>query len=114
MSRQELAWQALHAVDVLQTLEAARDPCYKEDAWLTQRLIGKQPSDAAVLAWGAGSAVFHAWVTHTLDQRGAPSWVQMVWDLGTLGQTAYAVGSNHRTGIRLFRSNKTVPGCFPS
>lgn len=111
MSRQELVWQALHAVDVAQTLEAARDECYKEDAWLTRRLIGEQPSDAQVLAWGVGSAVLHAWVSDTLIQRGAPTWVQMVWDLGTLGQTAYAVGSNYDTGIRLLGSNKNVRGC---
>jgi hypothetical protein len=111
MSRQEFAWQALHAVDVAQTLEAARDPCYQESAWVTRQLIGRQPSDGAVLAWGAGTAVLHAWISSELESRGAPAWVQMVWDLGTLGQTAYAVGSNHTTGVRVLGRNQDVPGC---
>src|SRR5690606_24078535 len=46
MDRRELTWQTLHAIDVAQTLNAASDPCYEEKAWLTQRLIGAQPSDA--------------------------------------------------------------------
>jgi hypothetical protein len=111
MSRQELAWQTLHAVDVAQTLEAARDPCYRESAWVTRHLIGRQPSDGSVLAWGAGTAVLHAWISSELESRGAPAWVQMVWDLGTLGQTAYAVGSNHTAGVRVLGRNQRVPDC---
>jgi len=56
MGRDEMTWQMLHAMDVAQTLNAASDPCYKEDAWLTKRLIGEQPSDSEVLAWGVGTA----------------------------------------------------------
>jgi hypothetical protein len=112
MSRREIAWQALHAVDVAQTLSAARDPCYEEAAWLTRRLIGRQPSDAEVLVWGVGTAAFHAWVSHELHHREAPTWLRMVWDLGTLGQTVYAIGSNHDTGVRIVGDNRPVPGCY--
>lgn len=112
MDRQELTWQAMHAVDVAQTLNAASDPCYKEDAWLTSRLIGAQPSDGEVIAWGVGTAVFHAWVSRSLETRGAPVWVQMAWDLGTLGHTTYAVGTNHSEGVRPFGSNRDVEGCY--
>jgi hypothetical protein len=111
MSNQEKTWQALHAVDVAQTLSAARDPCYQENAWLTRRLIGRQPSDTAVLAWGVGTAAFHAWVSHELDARSAPTWLRMVWELGTLGQTAYAIGSNYDTGVRIVADNEKVRGC---
>lgn len=111
MDRQELAWQTLHAVDVAQTLNAASDPCYKEDAWLTQRLIGAQPSDGEVLAWGVGTALFHAWISNALEDRGAPVWVQKVWTLGTLGHTSYAVTTNHEAGVRPFGGNRPVPGC---
>ena len=111
MDRQELTWQALHAIDVAQTLNAASDPCYEEKAWLTQRLIGAQPSDAEVIAWGVGTAVFHAWISNTLEERGAPQWVQKLWELGTLGQTTYAIGTNHQEGVRPFGKNRDVPGC---
>lgn len=112
MDRQELAWQSLHAVDVAQTLNAARDPCYQENAWLTKRIIGEQPSDADVLAWGVGTAMFHAWVSDSLESRHAPLWMHMLWDLGTLGHTAYAVGSNHHNGVRPFGDNRDVAGCY--
>lgn len=113
MDRQELTWQAVHAMDVAQTLNAASDPCYKEDAWLTKRLIGSQPSDAEVVAWGVGTAVLHAWVSNALEDRGAPVWVQKVWELGTLGHTSYAVGTNHEAGVRPFGENHAVRGCHP-
>jgi hypothetical protein len=112
MTHTEITWQTLHAIDVAQTLNAARDPCYQESAWVTRRLIGRQPSDGAVLAWGVGTAAFHAWVSHELDDRDAPTWLQMLWDLGTLGQTAYAVGSNHHTGVRVVGNNRDVAGCY--
>jgi hypothetical protein len=113
MDRQEMAWQALHAMDVAQTLNAAGDPCYKEEAWLTTRLIGEQPSDGEVLVWGIATAVVHAWISNTLEQRGAPVWLQAVWGLGTLGHTTYAVASNHDAGVRPFGDNRPVAGCYP-
>lgn len=112
MDQQEMTWQAMHAIDVAQTLNAASDPCYKEKAWLTSRLIGAQPSDAEVLAWGVATAVVHAWVSHTLRESDAPRWVQKVWDFGTLGHTTYAISNNHEAGVRPFGSNKAVPGCY--
>lgn len=112
MDRDELTWQALHAMDVAQTLNAASDPCYKENAWLTKRLIGEQPSDHEVIAWGVGTAVFHAWISNSLEKRGAPRWVQTVWELGTLGQTTYAIGTNHEAGVRPFGDNEPVAGCY--
>lgn len=112
MDNQELAWQALHAVDVAQTLNAAGDPCYREEAWLTKRLIGEQPNDAEVVAWGVATAVVHAWVSYNLEEHGAPRWLQKVWDLGTLGHTTYAISSNHDAGVRPFGDNRPVAGCY--
>ena len=42
----------------------------------------------------------------------APIWVQKLWELGTLGHTTYAVGSNHENGVRPFGSNRAVEGCY--
>ncbi len=108
--RSEIAWLTMHAVDVAQTLSAAHDPCYVEDAWLTEKLIGEQPSDAEVLLWGVGTAVVHALVSNLLEDR-APRWVQKVWDYGTITHTGYAVMSNHDEGVRAFGSNQDVAGC---
>ena len=114
LSREEATWQALHAVDVAQTVSAANDPCYIEDAWVTQQLIGEQPSTGEVLLWGAGMAVGHAVVTHLLETQGAPKWLQKTWSYATIGGTGLAIATNHNEGIRVFGDNKSVAGCYAS
>lgn len=111
MDREEVVWQGLHVVDVAQTLNAASDPCYEETAWLTQRIIGKQPSDAEVVAWGVGTAVVHWWVARELERRDAPRWLQATWSLGTIGSTGYAVVDNHRNGVRPWGNNLDHENC---
>ena len=113
LSNEEVAWQTLHMVDVAQTVSAAKDPCYIEDAWITQRLIGQQPSAGEVLLWGAGIAVGHAWVSHQLEDRGAPGWVRKTWSYATLTSTGLTVVSNHAEGVRAIGDNDPVEGCYP-
>ncbi len=111
MDRQELTWQALHAVDVAQTLNAAGDPCYEEQAWLTKRLIGEQPSDPDVIAWGVGTALVHLWIARELERRDAPRWLQATWSIGTIGATGYTIVDNHRNGVRPWGANRDHAGC---
>ena len=59
ISRTELAWQAVHAVDVAQTLNIVNDPCYIESNPITTSLIGEQPSTGEVIAWGVGAGFLH-------------------------------------------------------
>ena len=110
--KREMTWQALHAIDVSQTLNAASDPCYKEASFITKRLIGEQPSDAEVMVWGIAMAVTHMWVSNQLEERSAPRWVQAVWDLGTIGNTGYAVVNNHHNGVRPWGNNVSHSGCY--
>jgi hypothetical protein len=114
LSNEEIAWQTLHAVDIAQTLSAAQDPCYVEDAYVTRQLIGSQPSTGEVLLWGAGMAVGHAFVTNFLQQREAPRWVQKTWSYATITSTGIAIASNHAEGVRVFGDNESVDGCFDS
>jgi len=108
---EEIAWQALHAVDVAQTVSASRDPCYVEDAVVTRQLIGSQPSTGEVLLWGAGMAVGHAWISTLLENHDAPKWVQKTWSYATITGTGIAVASNHSEGIRVMGDNNPVEGC---
>lgn len=112
LSETELTWQALHVMDVAQTLSAARDPCYEEDAWLTRRLIGAQPETGEVLLWGVGTSLAHAWISNTLEDRGAPRWLQKTWSYATITSSGFAVASNHAEGVRVFGSNRSVEGCY--
>jgi hypothetical protein len=114
LSREEITWQTLHAVDVAQTLSAADDPCYVEDAYVTRALIGSQPSEAEVLLWGAGMAVGHAWVTGLLERRNAPAWLRTTWSYATITGTGLAIATNHAEGVRVFGGNKSVDGCYAS
>ena len=111
---EEIAWQSLHLVDVAQTLSAAEDPCYVEDAYVTRQLIGSQPSTGEVLLWGAGMAVGHAWVSTLLKDRDAPVWLRKTWSYATITGTGLAVANNHSEGIRVFGDNQPVEGCYGS
>lgn len=113
-SNEEIAWQSLHAIDIAQTLSAAQDPCYVEDAFVTRQLIGSQPSTGEVLLWGAGMAVGHAFVTNLLEQHQAPGWVQKTWSYATITGTGIAIASNHSEGVRVFGDNESVDGCYES
>ncbi len=108
----EVAWHALHAIDVAQTLNAAQDPCYIEAYPITQSLIGEQPSNAEVFAWGVGTAAGHYLVSRSLEHFNVPQWVQKVWGYTTVGHTTYTIASNHRNGVRMFGDNSDVAGCF--
>ncbi len=105
MSRDEIAWQTLHVMDVAQTLNAASDPCYVESSWLTQQLIGDQPRHEEVLVWGIGTAIIHMLVSRTLEARDAPQWLQRAWSVTTISHTAYAVATNHSEGVRMWGDN---------
>lgn len=114
LSGEEITWQTLHAIDVAQTLSAADDPCYVEDAYVTRALIGSQPSQGEVLLWGAGMAVGHAWVTGFLEARDAPRWLRKTWSYATITGTGVAIASNHSEGVRVFGDNRPVTGCYES
>ena len=114
LSGEEITWQTLHAIDVAQTLSAADDPCYVEDAVVTRALIGSQPSQGEVLLWGAGMAVGHAWVTGFLEHQNAPMWLRKTWSYATITGTGIAIASNHSEGVRVFGDNKAVEGCYAS
>lgn len=114
LSNEEIAWQTLHAIDIAQTVSAAQDPCYVEDAYVTRRLIGSQPSTGEVLLWGAGMAAGHAFVTNMLEQHHAPGWVQKTWSFATITGTGIAIATNHSEGVRVFGGNESVDGCFES
>ncbi|MGE0621160.1 MAG: hypothetical protein AB7I04_21920 [Pseudomonadales bacterium] len=114
LSGEEITWQTLHAIDVAQTLSAADDPCYVEDAVVTRALIGSQPSQGEVLLWGAGMAVGHAWVSSFLQNQDAPMWLRKTWSYATITGTGIAIASNHSEGVRVFGDNKAVEGCYAS
>jgi hypothetical protein len=100
-SKAETAWQAVHAVDALQTLSIAKSDCFYEANWFTRQQIGKHPSETDVVLWWAAHAALHYAVTKSLE--GKPG-LQKFWQSITLAKTSYYVIDNHRMGIRPFDS----------
>ena len=99
----EAVWQTAHLIDTAQTMQIAKNPeCYHEKNPITRSLIGKHPSEEAVVAWGIGMAVAHYQVTRLLTRYEAPRWVQWGWQAVSIGSTGAAVVNNHEIGLRPF------------
>lgn len=96
----ERAWYVLHALDVAQTMNATgpHSSCVEAHP-ITRRLIGERPSDAQVVAWGAGMALAHYGISRALDGR-YPR-LYRAWQYVRITETGIAVVSNHRAGARL-------------
>lgn len=109
LSKTEIAWQSLHAIDAVQTYRASRDPCFEEGTALTEALIGDNPSAEAVVGWYVGTAFAHYAVSSWLEDR-APR-LHTLWQFVTIADVGYAVGNNHSIGIRIGSHNKTPSGC---
>lgn len=98
MSTPEKAWQGMHAIDTLQTIQIAKHPdCYMENtsAWA----IGEHPSTGRVLVFMAAASYLHAKVSYLLDDYGAdPTWIR-AWDWISLLTKGYTVGHNFSIGL---------------
>lgn len=103
---EEIVWQAVNAVDALQTYEIGRDPCYYEAGTVTAALIGEHPGEGAVAAWALGTAWLHAVVTTWLVDQDAEPWLLRTWQAISLYDVGSAVYNNHQIGIRIGGDNK--------
>jgi hypothetical protein len=95
--REEYAYQAIHLVDVAQTVQIARSSCFHENH--SAMLIGDHPSVSGALAWGLGFAAGHALITKEMRRHDWPQWLQWTWQSLTVGAAAYDVKNNHDQGI---------------
>jgi hypothetical protein len=90
---EEGAYQALHAVDGLETLRIADDPAHMyEDV---SPFLGKHPAPHSVVALFAVTSVGHFGVTELLVRRGAPPWVLRTWEGIGIGVEAACVTDNY-------------------
>lgn len=105
---EELTWQALRVVDVLQTMEFRVDPCVEEAHSITRRIIGKEPTKEAVIMNGIGGAAIHLGVSHFLRERYPRSYA--LWQTVSIFDTGSAVYGNHAIGIRIGGPNRTRCG----
>jgi hypothetical protein len=102
----EGAFQTLHAIDVLQTINGpVNDPCFQEGGFLTQNIIGEKPDTGEVLAWGVAIGAGHYAVSKLLDHYDAKPWMKATWQSVSIGHKGYVVANNHRIGVRPWGDN---------
>lgn len=99
----EYSWQAMHAVDVLQTANgvAGNPGCSTEGNSLTAALIGKSPEKHEVYKWGIGSSILHFFVGRWVDDKfgGAPNhWNIFIRGIDN-GMKLKTVYSNYDKGV---------------
>ncbi len=114
--KSEWVYQGLHAVDFAQTVTIARRPQrYYEADPLTSRLIGRYPSERSVEAAWAGLSLAHLLVTGWLDREaeatGSDWWraAKWVWQIASIGESAYCVHENFSEGLDLFGGRDGAP-----
>ncbi len=98
----EVAWQAMHAIDTAQTLSLTRDSRYVEveSAWL----LGERPKEKAVVAWSVASSFAHAGITRLLIDNDHPK-AAKIWQYVTLSSVCSTVGRNASIGIQIGGTN---------
>jgi len=101
---QEAVWQAMNVVDMLQTIEIAKNPtCYQEVGTLSMLYGNRISKKDAVI----GSAIFG--VLHYAATRGIESLIdrnpdyrvlQRVWQYTGYGWKGHTLYKNHEIGLR--------------
>lgn len=95
--RLEIAYQAVHVVDLGQTLDIKNHPGLKEDNWF----LGEHPSDEKIALWYVGTAYGHAFVTSALERENAPRWLCRTWQAVTIGNALSNIHGNYKLGLRM-------------
>lgn len=103
----EVLWQALHVMDVAQTIKGpAKDPCYHERNFITKTLIGKYPNTDKVIIWGIGWGLLHyqysKWLDNTKKLKPSVKTALRFLDFTSKGIT---ITNNVYSGITVFTKN---------
>lgn len=92
----EIAWQVLHAIDVAQTARIKDYTHLKESHIHT--IVGRQPEERDVYAWGLSMAIGHYFVMKWVDEN--TKYGQFLRGV-EIGYKFSAVSHNHQMGIRI-------------
>jgi hypothetical protein len=115
VSKAEAVWQAMHVIDMGQTLHIAKEPtCYREANPLTVSLIGEHPSEKEVIAVGILYAALYRWGSEFLERKDTLNengnhhtpWVIAKYAFHTVGilTKGYTIANNHSIGLKPFGS----------
>lgn len=97
----EVYWQALHVVDIAQTVQIAKNPhCHSEGNPWTQKLIGNNPRESEVYPWGIVSSVVHFFGMRLLDKWLDDGDYNVPLRLADNITKTSTVINNHQAGLR--------------
>lgn len=99
-SIEEAVFQALNAMDAVQTIQIAQHP----ERWREQQaefLIGSHPSTGSVVALKAAEGFGHYAVTYGLVQLDARPGIIRAWECITVGWVGATVAHNYSIGIKV-------------
>jgi hypothetical protein len=92
----EMAYQSLHAIDTLQTLDIRRAGKVE-----TNPILGPAPSDRAVIGYMAAEAALHLIVSDQLARHDAPAWVRAAWHVTSVSMASNTISNNARIGLKV-------------
>ena len=99
----EVTWQVLHAVEMGQTLDLARQPDRYYERF--NPLLGTHPTTGKVYAWAAASSLAHAGISYLLpkevDLWGMKIPVRNAFQAVSIAWTTGMVVNNFEVGLRI-------------
>lgn len=97
---EEAVFQAVHLVDLQQTLDIASHRGFFERSSSVDAgwAIGPHPSDRSIYAYLGADALLHLAVTGALV-RWAPTWTVRVWEATTISLAGATVAHNAHIGL---------------
>ncbi len=97
---EEAVFQALNAVDTLQTFNIADDPAHYRES-MSAFVIGAHPSRASVAVWAVTKAAGHFLLTKYMFNNDVDPRIVRAWECVTIGVTAGTVANNYSIGLRM-------------
>lgn len=99
ISKHEIAWQTMHLIDVMQTIDIARsDGGFYEKNPMTRKFIGSHPEVDDVIKWGVGTSIAHYFIMGFIDRKFPNSkYIRIADNLYKFN----IIASNHSIGLRV-------------
>lgn len=104
--REEIAFQALSAVDATQTIRIAREPDRFSES---NPILGEHPSTRRVATYFAANGVLHFAATSLLEEAHAPQWLVRTWEAVGIVIEGRDVALNISHGIYRGEGRTTLP-----
>jgi hypothetical protein len=98
----EKVYMAVHAIDILQTMQHGPNPCYGEVDPITRRLIGRDPSPGRVFVWGLARGALAHYEFQFINNSNLPKWLRTTLKWYNTAVRFEIVENNYQLGLTLY------------